>query len=72
MSDLLKAAALVFAGILISGCWINANNMHVHVAAVMIVVIWWLDCQRYKDERKWQVGFYLPLLLLTLIEFLMH
>lgn len=72
MNDLLKAAALVFAGILISGCWINANNMHVHVAAVMIVVMCWLDYHRQPNELKLNLWFYVPLLTLTVIEFLMH
>lgn len=104
-SVVLKAAALVFAAILIGGCWINGSNMHFHLAAAMIVVIWWLDGFYLQQERnfralhkaqldaweqiselkplqvatikacmfsKTQLWFYLPLLLLTGLEFLMH
>lgn len=104
-SVVLKAAALIFAAILIGGCWINSSNMHFHLASAMIVVIWWLDGFYLQQERnfralhksqleaweqlselkppattslkacmfsKTQMGFYLPLLLLTGLEFLMH
>lgn len=105
-SVILKAAALVFAAILISGCWINANNMHFHVAAAMLIVVWALDAYYLKLERgfrqtfannlvkfstvaadkiapahvklretmfsKTMVWYYVPLLVLTGAEFLLH
>lgn len=106
-SVILKAAVLVFAAVLISGCFINADNSHFHVAAVMIVVVWALDAYYLKTERgfrktfmhaedpdyaiiknseltpqptsfhsamfsKTMLCYYVPLLVLTGIEFLMH
>lgn len=101
----LKVAALIFAAIIVAGCWINADNAHFHVISVMIVVVWWLDGFYLQQERnfralhkseldaweqiselkpmqvatikacmfsKTQLWFYLPLLLLTGLEFLMH
>lgn len=105
-SIILKAAVLVFAAILISGCFINADNSHFHVASAMIVVVWVLDAYYLKTERgfrlllgdynfnshlttmervspmptklrdamfsKTMVWYYVPLLVLTGVEFVMH
>lgn len=103
-SVILKAAVLVFASILIAGCFINADNSHFHVASIMIIIVWALDAYFLKIERgfrelfcdynvnmrkvcdfkpvpvklrttmfsKTMVWYYVPLLVLTGIEFLMH
>ena len=105
-SVILTAATLVFAAILISGCFINADNSHFHVASGMIVIVWVLDAYYLKTERgfrlllddynfshyfttmervhpeptklrdamfsKTMLCYYVPLLVLTGIEFLMH
>lgn len=101
----LKAAALIFTAILVNGCWINAENSHVHIIALMLPIIWWLDGFYLQQERnfrhlytsqlsaweqlndlkppavtklkdcvfsKTQLMFYLPMLILTVIEFLLH